>query len=73
VVYAFVFQGQKHSKLEKADILEMTVSHLQSVKKSDEQKFMEGFEVKRFFYNYCNLLYFHVLITRTFHQLHSDS
>ncbi|ODM97527.1 Transcription factor HES-1-A [Orchesella cincta] len=37
-------RGQKHAKLEKADILELTVTYLQTLKKTDEQKFVEGFE-----------------------------
>jgi hypothetical protein len=49
----------------------MTVSHLQSVKKSDEQKFMEGFEVKGLTNN-CNLRPFYAIITGILHQHHES-
>lgn len=32
-IYIIIFQPARHSKLEKADILEMTVKHLQSVQR----------------------------------------
>lgn len=64
----FLFQGQKHAKLEKADILELTVTYLQTVKKSDEQKFIEGFEV-----NICIKHCFQFFISVFYAKLDIDS
>lgn len=34
VVFTFIFQSSRHSKLEKADILEMTVKHLRNLQRA---------------------------------------
>lgn len=39
-IIIFILQPARHSKLEKADILEMTVRHLQSVQRRQQQQQM---------------------------------